>query len=143
MEVKLYPPANISSSPFKLEWYLLEIAQLTFDVGQKIHEYNITAKNKFTMSGYEHSTSKITLSGVISADSGLPGATLEEKKDNLVEAVSGWWMFGDQKNRTECAQLYWRGWTFYVMVERLSIERTAGDTEAYDYELTILVHEGI
>ena len=142
MEVKIYPPLHISSSPFIGQWYNLRIEKLSFDVSQKIHEYNITAKNKFTMTGYEHSVSKVTLSGVISIDSDLPGATLEEKKDNLVDAASGWWFYGDQKNQTECAKLYCRGWEFYIMIERLSIERTAGDTEAYYYELIILILEG-
>ena len=142
MEVKIYPPDKISDSPFNFEWYDLGVSQVTFDLSQRIHEYNITAKNKFTMTGYEHSTSKMKLTGVISENSDLPGSTIEDKRDNLIEAASGWWMFGDQKIQTDCAKIYWRGWEQYIMIEKLSIEKIAGETESYDYELEIIIHEG-
>lgn len=142
MDVKIYPPPSISGSAFSLQWYDLEITQINFNLTQKIEEYNITDNNRALVRGYVHSTSTMSFNGVISADSGIPGATLEEKKENLMEAASSWWTWGNQINRTECARIDWRGWVQYMMIERLAIEKTAGDEDAYDYELVVFIHEG-
>ena len=143
MEIKIKPPASISSSPFATgTWYNLEVTRAFFNMNAKIQEYKIKDKNKFVFEEYTHSSSTMMFNGVITASSGLPGATLEAKKENLIEAASAWWTFGDQATRTNCAHIYWRGWDQYMMIERLAIEKTAGDEESYDYELTVVIHEG-
>lgn len=141
--IKIMPPTKISDSPFTFDtWYELEIIQVQFSLNHKIHEYKITDMNTFYMEGFEHSTSSMSFNGVITIDSGIPGLTLENKKDNFIDAASEWWTFGDQRIKSKCSKIYWRGWEQYMMIERLSIEKPAGDEEEYNYELSIIIHEG-
>lgn len=143
MKIKIYPPTNISGSPFTKQWYDLDIIKVSFNLSQNIHEYNIADSNRALMAGYEHSTSIMTLNGVISLNSAIPGSTIESKKENFMEAASAWWTFGDQINRVECAQIDWRGWVQYIMIQRLEIESIAGEeTDEYSYTLTLFIHEG-
>lgn len=141
MQVEIHPPASVTS-PWGDQWYDLEITQVTFDLSHKIQDYNVTTKNKFTMAAFEHSASAMSLNGVLTSDSAIPGSTLEDKKENWIEAASAWWIFGSGKVKTACAQIKWRGWEQYIMIERLSVEKTAGEEEEYPYEMKILIHEG-
>lgn len=143
MQIEIYPPPSVSGTDFALQWYDLEVVQVQFSLSQEIHEYNITDMNTFFMEGFEHSKSLMTFMGVLTVDSNIPGTTLEDKKDNLMEAASAWWTFGDQSIRSNCAQIKWRGWSQHMMIERLEIEKTAGDEEEYNYTLGIMIHEGI
>lgn len=141
MQIKIYPPDG-ATSPFSMQWYDLEVVQVTFNLSQQIHEHVLSDKNKYVMDGYEHSSSTMNFRGVLSADSDLPGSTLEDKKENWMEACSGWWEIDKGKDRTKCVQIQWRGWTQYCMIERLAIEKAAGDEEEYPYELVVVIHEG-
>lgn len=141
MNIEIYPPVGGTSPPFASAWYGLEILQVQFSLDHKIHEYKIKDNNVFMMEGFEHSTSSMSLNGVLSDDSVFVGSTLEDKKDNLILAASEWWTKSDQRIRTNCARIKWRNWEQYMMIERLNIEKTAGE-ESYDYELSVIIHEG-
>ena len=143
MDIKIMPPLEISGSDWQLStWYELEIYQLTFNTDIKLQEYNIKDKNTYLVAGYSHSVSAINLLGVITENSDIPGSTLEEKKENLIEAASAWWTFGDQQIKTNCSRIDWRGWDQYMMIERLDIEKSAGEDNEYPYEMKIIIHEG-
>lgn len=141
MEIKIYPPVGVTS-PFSFTWYHLEIDQVQFSLNHKIHEFKIIDKNIFYMEGFEHSTSSMSFNGVLTTNSDFVGSDLEDKKDNMINAASAWWTCSDQRIRTNCAKIYWRGWEQYMMIERLNIEKSAGEEEEYNYELSILIHEG-
>ena len=142
MEIKIKCPSE-ATAPFQIDhYYQLEITQIRFNISQKLHEHKIKDKNKYLVEGYEHSKTDITLNGVLTAKSDFIGDDLEEKKDNLIKAASEWWMAGDARQRTKSAQLYWRGWEQYIMIERLEFMKVAGEVESYEYDLTVIVHEG-
>ena len=123
MEIKIKCPSE-ATAPFQIDhYYQLEITQIRFNISQKLHEHKIKDKNKYLVEGYEHSKTDITLNGVI-------------------KAASEWWMAGDARQRTKSAQLYWRGWEQYIMIERLEFMKVAGEVESYEYDLTVIVHEG-
>lgn len=141
MQIEIHPPTG-ATSPFSMQWYDLEATKLTFDLSQKIHEYLVSDKNKYVATGYEHSVSTMSITGVLTVDSDLPGTTVEDKKNNWIEACSGWWEIDKGKYRINCMQIKWRGWSQYVMIERLAIEKVAGEEEEYPYELVVKIHEG-
>ena len=141
MEIKIYPPVGVTY-PYVLNWYKLEIHGVQFSLNHKVHEYKISNMNTFYMQGFEHSTSSMSLNGVLTASSEFVGNDIEDKKDNLINAASAWWTCSDQRIKTNCAQIRWRGWDQYMMIERLSIEKSAGEEEEYSYELSIMIHEG-
>lgn len=143
MDIEIYPPADISSSPFHLQWYELEITNIQFNLNHKIHEYKISNKNTFLMQGFEHSFSNMILSGVLTANSDVVGATLEEKKENLIEAASTWWTFNSDNTKVKSPKIKWRGWEQYMMIRRVDIINSAGEeAESYEYEMEISIHEG-
>jgi len=140
MEVKIKPPPDVTA-PFVLDYYyLLEATSVTFDISQRLHEHKIKDKNKYLVEGYEHSSTAIKVTGVLTADSDFQGADLEEKKDNLIKAASEWWLLC--KTKATSAFFYWRGWEQRVMIERVEFMKNAGEVESYDYDLSLLVHEG-
>ena len=143
MEVKLITPPGCVS-PWALQSYNLEIIELKFDVAGQTHENPITDKETMMFSQYKHGTSQITLKGILTDDSAIPGTLVEDKKNNLITAAASWWHSGgaDVKEPTDCMQLYWRGWTQYVIIERLEIEKIAGDEVEYQYTITLIVNEG-
>lgn len=141
IEIKLTPPDGVAL-PFTHTDYLLEVNKISNNTSQKLHEYKIKDDNKFLVEGFEHSSTSISINGTLTVDSGFVGDTLEDKKDNLIKAAAEWWQVGNPKKRTECAQLYWRGWSQYVLIERLEVIKVAGEDDSYDYIMSFLVHEG-
>jgi hypothetical protein len=141
MEVKI-TPASSAIAPWTDRAYLLNVVEIKTDLSASINEHPISDKNTFLFSQYLHPTSKIIIDGVLTADSDIQGSTIEEKKDNLIDAAALWWSYDDAKVKANCALLYYRGWEQYVMIESLDIEKVAGDEIEYFYTLTCVVHEG-
>ena len=140
MLVEIHPPAGAPNPPTQYTWYDLEIVQVHFNVDQEIHKHNFI-NNTFMMEGYEHSVSTMSMTGVLTVDSNFYGVTVEDKKTNMLMAASMWWTIGDNNIRTQCAQIKWRGWEQYIMIDRLEMTKVAGEEE-YTYTLTMTIHEG-
>ena len=142
MEVKLTPAVGAQSPWLTGKAYLLNVIEVKTDLVTAINEHPISDKNTFLFSQYLHPTSKIIIDGILTEDSDIQGSTIEEKKDNLIDAAAMWWSYADVKTKTNCAVLYYRGWEQYVVIETLDIEKVAGDEIEYFYTLTCIVHEG-
>lgn len=141
MNVKLKPPTN-ASSPWANRWYELDAMEVKSDLSANINEHPITDRDVFLFSQYLHPTSKIIIDCVLTANSDIQGSSVEDKKLNLIEAAAIWWKEGEAKVRTECAQIDYRGWVQYVLIEKLDIEKVAGDETEYSYTLDCVIHEG-
>lgn len=141
MNVRLKPPSG-ASSPWTNRWYELDVIEVKFDLSANVNEHPIIDKTTFLFSQYLHPRSKITVDCILTADSDVQGSGIEEKKLNLIEAAAIWWSEGEAKVRTECAQIDYRGWEQYVLVEKLDISKEAGDEVEYTYTLDCIIHEG-
>lgn len=143
MEIKLITPPGCAS-PWALQSYDMDITELKFDVECQVHENPISDKETMIFSQVKHGTSRISLKGILTADSVIPGSTVEDKKNNLITAAASWWHSGgvDVKDPADCMQLYWRGWVQYVIIDRLECETIAGDDIECEYNMTLIVNEG-
>ena len=142
MEVKIRPPDDISSSPFQTgNWYNLDIIEASLDLSHALSMKDILYKNTSYVAAFYHNTTQMQFRGVVSNDSGLPGSSAIVKRENLIEAASTWWTYGNPEHRTKCAQIYWRGWSQYCMIERVVFDIIAGE-EAFEYTLSVIIHEG-
>lgn len=141
MDVELLAP-TAAVDPWTDRWYDLNAVTVKSDTTATINEHPVTNRDKFLFSQYLHPTSKIIIECILTEDSDIQGSGIEDKKNNLVNAVATWWKVADVKIKTNCAQIKWRGWAQYVVIERLSIEKIAGDEIEYFYTLDCIVHEG-
>lgn len=141
MEVKLRPPGS-ALSPWVGRWYDLNTIEVKSDLSASINEHPITDRDTFLFSQYLHPTSRIIIDCILTADSDIQGSSIEDKKNNLIDAAAMWWGFGDAKIKTDCAQIRYRGWEQYVMIEKLNIEKVSGDDIEYIYTLDCVIHEG-
>lgn len=141
MEVKI-TPASLAVAPWTDREYTLNAIEVKTELISSINEHPVSDKNTFLFSQYRHPTSKIIIDGIITADSDIQGATIEEKKDNFIDAAAMWWSYDNARLKTNGAIIYYRGWEQYVMIEKLDIQKVAGDEIEYTYTLDCIVHEG-
>lgn len=141
MDVSIYPPPG-SVSPWVNRWYGINVIEVKFDLSATINEHPIIDKNTFLFSQYKHSTSAINIDCILTADSDIQGTGIEDKKNNLIDAAVMWWSYDDAKIKTNCAQIRWRGWVQYVMIEKIDFDKIGGDEIEYLYTLRCIIHEG-
>jgi len=141
MEIKIHPPPNGVALPWTYTWYNLDITDVTLNITNSIQEYKIKSKTDFYFEQYLHSTTEYSIVGVLTENSAVPGLTLTEKVENLIN-TSVWWSLGDQRYKTNCARISIYGYTERVIIERVETEISAGDSNECRYSMTLIIHDG-
>lgn len=133
------PPCAVL--PWALKSYTLNTEKISFSLSSEINFHPILDKETLLFDQMVHSVTHITVRGVISDDSDIPGADIYEKRDNLIAAGIKWNIATDIKVKTNCPQLIYHGNTFYAALDRVETERVAGANEI-PYILNFIENEG-
>ena len=142
MQIKILPPNSITGlawAPFT--WYDLDATDATLNITNRIEEYKIKSKTDFYFEQYLHSSTEYSIVGVLTVNSDVPGATLSNKIENLIN-TSVWWSFAGQDVRTNCAKISIYGHEEWVIIERVETEIAAGDPNECRYSMALIIHDG-
>lgn len=140
LDVYLTTP-SVAVSPWLLKSYALNVETIKFNLSSEINFHPIIDKEKLLFDQRKHPVTEISLSGIITADSDLPGTTIYDMRDNLIAAVVKWNIAADIKTKTNCPQLVYRGNTFYVVIDRIETTRSPGSDEI-PYIMNLIENKG-